>query len=54
MKEFYTPQELAERWDMSYQYIMLLLRNGEIKGFKIGKRNWRIKREEVERIENDG
>lgn len=38
---YYTPQTLAEKWGCSKDIVYDLLRQGKLKGFKLG-RDWRI------------
>lgn len=47
----YTPERLAERWECSPQHIYNLLGRGDLHGFKLGGKLWRIAASEVERIE---
>ena len=50
-KKPFTPKLLAERWGCSAQHIRDLIRRGEIKAFKVGKKIVRIPHDEVEQFE---
>lgn len=41
-QETYTVPELAKLWHCSIDIIYDLLRRGELKGFRLGGRSWRI------------
>lgn len=47
----YTPEGLAERWQCKTDHVRKMLQAGELHGFKIGAKLWRIPAAEVERIE---
>ena len=47
----YTAATLAERWGVSSTHVYNLLQSGELAGFKIGSKLWRIKPEAVEAYE---
>lgn len=49
MAEFITTTEAAERLRMTRQTLSLYLRQGKLRGVKLGK-EWRIPREEFERL----
>ena len=51
MKEMYTPKELAKKWNISYINMINMINRGQVKAFKVGNL-WRIKAEEVARVEN--
>ena len=38
----YTPAELAARWQVDVRTIWLALQRGELHGFKVARRDWRI------------
>lgn len=46
--ELLTAEEAADMLRLSSYTVRKLLREGEIKGVKVGKRQWRVKREELE------
>jgi len=50
-----TPEQLAERWGVSAPSIRKMLRNGTLRGFKVGTSGkmaqWRVTLAEVERYE---
>lgn len=46
-----TVAALAERWGCSDTFIYGLLTSGQLEGFKLGKKLWRISPEAVERFE---
>jgi excisionase family DNA binding protein len=50
-KRPYTPETLAERWGCSPELIKRMLKSGELQGFKLGARLWRIRHEAVEEFE---
>lgn len=52
LKESYTLKELAERWKLSYMTIWTMVKNGEIKSFRVGN-SIRVTAEELKRIEGD-
>lgn len=41
-QETYTVPELAELWHCSIDIVYDLLRRGELQGFRLGGRSWRI------------
>ena len=47
-KRPYTPETLAERWECSPELIRRMLKSGELQGFKVGGKLWRIRYEVVE------
>jgi excisionase family DNA binding protein len=47
--EVYTPFEVATNLKSCEETILRMLREGKIKGFKVGNR-WRITSEELERV----
>lgn len=49
---YYTPQALAEMWQCNINTLYDLLRQGRLKGFKLG-RDWRISESAVLAYEND-
>lgn len=46
--DFYTPEEVAARLRLSAGTIRRLLREGTLPGRKVGKRQWRIHRDDLE------
>lgn len=51
MKETYTLKELAKRWNVSYMSLFHMVKDGKVKGFRVGNQ-WRVKAQEVQRVEN--
>lgn len=51
MKETYTLKELAKRWNVSYLSLFHMVKDGKVKGFRVGNQ-WRVKAQEVQRIED--
>jgi excisionase family DNA binding protein len=47
----YTPETLAERWQCSPETVRLLLVSGDLRGWKIGGKLWRISSDAVEEYE---
>jgi len=47
----YTAATLAERWGVSSTFIYTLIQSGELTGFKLGNKLWRIKPEAVAEYE---
>lgn len=45
-----TPEEIAQRWQVSAVSVYRLLQNKQLKGFKVGKL-WRIPEANVEQYE---
>ena len=54
MEELLTVTQVAEYLKQNAFVIRRKLRNGEIKGFKISGRDWRIKRVDLEEYLNRG
>lgn len=50
----YTVNELMARWKMSRRTVLEVIHAGKLRAFKVGRRVWRIAREEVERYERAG
>jgi len=48
-----TPQQVAEELNVTATTVHVLLRDGDLKGFKI-KRQWRIAREELDAFKTRG
>jgi excisionase family DNA binding protein len=46
--EYFTPEEIATKLRVHEDTVRRWLRTGELQGIKIGKRQWRVKREELE------
>jgi len=51
-KRPYTPETLAERWQCSAPHIYRLLNSGQLPGFKLGGKLWRVRAEDVEEYES--
>ena len=51
--ELWTPELVAERWRVKPRTVSDMLRDGRLKGFKIG-RVWRVYLSEVMRVEEAG
>jgi excisionase family DNA binding protein len=47
----YTPESLAERWQCSKGFVYRMLKSGQLQGFKVGGKLWRIRHEVVEEFE---
>lgn len=47
----FTPASLAERWDCSERHIRNLISSGELRCFRLGKKLFRIRRQDVENFE---
>lgn len=52
--EWFTPEEAAEALKMHVVTIRRLLREGRLPGAKVGKRQWRIHREALDRFISGG
>jgi excisionase family DNA binding protein len=52
-EKYLNTREVAERLSMTQDYLRELLREGKIKGIKIGKR-WKIKESELKKIIEGG
>jgi excisionase family DNA binding protein len=48
-----TPQQVAEELNVTVTTVHVLLRDGDLKGFKI-KRQWRVTREELDAFKTRG
>jgi len=48
-----TPQQVAEELNVTATTVHVLLRDGDLKGFKI-KRQWRVTREELDAFKTRG
>ena len=46
-----TPESLAERWQVSPALIRKMLAKGDLPGFRLGGKLWRIRQADVEAIE---
>ena len=46
--EYLTPEEIAAKLRVHEDTVRRWLRTGELEGIKIGKRQWRVKRRELE------
>jgi len=46
-RKFFTTHEIAEMLNISPRYVTLLIKRGELRGYKVGK-EWRIEEEELE------
>lgn len=53
VEQMYTPEEAAEILGFKKRTIMEWLRNGKIRGVKMGK-EWRITETELNRIQKEG
>ena len=51
MSEVFTARTLAKRWHCTTQTVYNLRAKGELHGFKLGGKLWRIRAEEVEQVE---
>ena len=51
-EKIFTPEELAEYWKVSSNKINILLRRGELQGFRI-MRAWRIPLSAVKKYEDE-
>ena len=51
-KRPYTPATLAERWECSPEHVRRLLNTGQLEGFRLGDKLWRIRVEDVEEFES--
>lgn len=47
----YTVSALAAKWGVSTTFIYTMLQTGELSGFKLGGKLWRIRASEVEAYE---
>lgn len=52
MKEFYSIQEVAERWGVSRHTVTAAIRSGRLQAFKVNLRQYRIRGEDLERYEH--
>jgi excisionase family DNA binding protein len=48
----YTPETLAERWECSPAIVRRMLKAGELRGFKLGDKLWRIPASVVDEFES--
>lgn len=46
-----TPQMVAERWGVSSTFVYTMLNTGELPGFKLGGKLWRVKSSDMEAYE---
>jgi hypothetical protein len=51
MQEVFTPDQIGERWDCDAKTVRGMLNSGILKGFKIGKKLWRVRIEHIEEYE---
>jgi excisionase family DNA binding protein len=51
--EYLTPEEVATKLQVHIDTIRRWLRTGELPGMKIGKRQWRIRKTDIERYLSD-
>lgn len=51
--EYLTPEEVATKLQVHIDTIRRWLRTGELSGMKIGKRQWRIRKTDIERYLSD-
>ncbi len=47
-KPFLTPKEVAEVLGLNVFTVYSLLKSGELKGVKLGRRTWRIRKEDLD------
>lgn len=47
----FTPETLADRWEVGADFVRRLLKNGDLQGFKLGGTLWRIPVSAVEAYE---
>jgi excisionase family DNA binding protein len=50
----FSPETLADRWECSARQIRKMLTAGDLNGFRLGGKLWRIPAAEVERVECPG
>lgn len=48
--ELLTPRDVAERLAVSRDYVVALIRRGDLEGYRIGERTWRVKPDALERF----
>lgn len=46
-----TPAKIAARWGTSSTFVYNLLNSGDLPGFKLGNKLWRVRPEDVEAYE---
>lgn len=49
MQDYYTVQQVAEKLQLKDITVQRMLRGGQLKGFKINKRIWRIPKDEIDK-----
>lgn len=54
VQEFFTPAQLAERWQIDRSTVGRRIRSGRIKAVQFGDRCWRVPASEVARIDREG
>ncbi|WP_428981899.1 helix-turn-helix domain-containing protein [Oceaniradius stylonematis] len=47
----YTPDQIAERWDVDPKTVRSMLNDGVLTGFRVGKSMWRVRAERLEEYE---
>lgn len=52
-ERYYSPEEVAEKYNVSGVVVRKWLREGKLKGFKLGGKIWRIPEVELERFVQD-
>ncbi|MDY6826520.1 MAG: helix-turn-helix domain-containing protein [Bacillota bacterium] len=53
-ERYYSPDEVAEKYNVSGVVVRKWLREGKLKGFKLGGKIWRIPEAELDRFVQDG
>lgn len=47
----YTPEQVAERWACDPKTVRNMLNSGDLTGFRVGQKLWRIRAEKLEEYE---
>jgi excisionase family DNA binding protein len=50
-KEYYSPQEIAEKYNLKHRTVLSWIRQGKLKGVKLGDL-WRVHRSDLEAFIN--
>jgi len=53
-EHYYSPEEVAEKYNVSGVVVRKWLREGKLKGFKLGGKIWRIPETELEHFVQNG
>ena len=53
-ERYYSPEEVAEKYNVSGVVVRKWLREGKLKGIKLGGKIWRIPEEELEQFVRNG